>query len=213
MLIWRDLTRSKQPHVVAVAYYHLAIALENRGRKDAARHAYENAAYSNHDLEVAGRAAFNLGLLLESTQELPSAETAYRRAVDIATPEVACRAGLYLGNVLLELGRRAAAEDAWRAAMTGPDPDAAATAANNLGALLSEEDRLDEAFAVFGARTRSPSARQSAAARLNLGRLRVARDDRKGARADWRAVCAAGFEPFASLAERNLDRLDEDERA
>jgi tetratricopeptide (TPR) repeat protein len=143
------------------------------------------------DPEVAGVAAFNLGLLLQERGDLDEAVAAFRRADEHGNVGATTRLGLQLGD----RGDLAGAEAAFRRA----DERGDALAAHNLGVLLKKRGDLAGAEAAF----RRADERGNASGAKALGGLLLERGDLAGAEAAWRQ----GDQRGDASSAYNLGRL------
>lgn len=131
--------------------------------------------------EIAGIAAFNLGVLLERRGELEDAEVAFRRADELGDGSGSNN----LGTLLKKRGEVAEAEAAFRRA----EERGSHAGANNLGVILEQRGDLDGAQELYERADEDGSARGAS----NLGVLLEESERPEEAMSAYRRASERGF--------------------
>jgi tetratricopeptide (TPR) repeat protein len=124
------------------------------------------------DSQLSATSAFNTGVLLSRTDDLLSAESAYRRSDELG----GMRGAFNLGQLLRKRGDLSGALEAYRRADRRGSPEGAV----NLGFLLEQEGELAAAEDAY-CRADQRGSHKGAS---NLARLRAGRSDQLGSQAD-----------------------------
>jgi tetratricopeptide (TPR) repeat protein len=144
----------------AITDNNLGAALQEQGRLDEARKAYEAAVALRPDYAPAHN---NLGVALRAQGRLDEAVASYRRALTLRADY--SDAHFNLANALIEAGKPSEAAEHFR--QSGQAEPATAATHNNLGIALANQGRLDDAIREFRAALQLEPG--STMARRNLG--------------------------------------------
>jgi tetratricopeptide (TPR) repeat protein len=127
-------------------------------------------AMASGEAEVAGSAAFNLGILLEQRGDLDGAADAYRSAVARADTPTAAKAALNLGNMAAAGGDLETAATLLRRAMDdGEEAEVMPRAATGLGWVLARQGHSEKALATWKRAIESRNVYESRSALLQTG--------------------------------------------
>jgi tetratricopeptide (TPR) repeat protein len=190
------------------------VALEHMHRLDEARLEYLKAITSAHGT-IGGRAAWNLGRLLDGQNDLEGAASAYERAMGSGDRELEALAALQLGLLREDIGDTAEAEIAFRRALTGPDGSARAEAALGLGHLLAARGDASGAAAVWKLASESDDSDRADTARALLAELTLVSPESRSPQRELPATSGSGAETrsrsFGGVLRRStvLTPLDE----